>query len=104
MCHEHIGPGQEDHPNNNMFCLACHEYYNRPGPGNNYSEGDRDETSDTSDGSCVNSLVDSSDDEPDVKTSVLFSDEVVLHTFPILPGCTSGGVLWRGGAVIVSAS
>ena len=84
MCHEHIGPGQEDYPNNNMFCLAWHEHFNRPGHGNHHSEGDRDDTSDTSDGSCVNSLVDSSDDEPDVKTSVRFSDEVVLHIFLLI--------------------
>ena len=60
-------------------------------------EGDRDDVSSTSDESCVNSLVaSSSEDEPDVKTSVRFSDEVVLHTVPVESGCTSGGALLEG--------
>ena len=55
-----------------------------------YSEDDCDSESDTS---CVKSLVDGSGDEPEVKKSVQFSDEVALHTFSIEFGCASGGVL-----------
>ena len=97
MCHDHIGPGQDGYQNDNLLCLACHDFYNRPGPQYPHFEGDRDDASSTSDESCVNSLVDSSsEDEPDMKTSVRFRDEVVLQTFPVGSGCTSGGALLEG--------
>ena len=67
------------------------------------SEDDRDGAC-TSDTLCVESSVDSSDDEPDEKTSVRFSAEVVLHMCFYSAWLHVRRCAFGGEAVIASAS
>ena len=64
-----------------------------------HSEDDCDGESGTS---CVESLADSSDGAPEVKTSVRFSDEVELHIVPVGSGRTSEVRFWREGNICLS--